>query len=40
MDQEITKTCVTFVGNNWWMRESSFAVGEGLGDVDMFLHSR
>ena len=40
MDQENTYTCVTFVGDNWWMRENLFAVGGGLEDVDMFFHNR
>ena len=40
MDQEITQTCVTFVGNNWWTRKGLFAVGGGLEDGYMFLDNR
>ena len=38
--QEITQTCVTFVGNNWWTREGFYSVGGGLEDGDMFLDNR
>ena len=40
MDQEITYTCVTYVGNNGWMREGFFAVGGGMGDGDMVQQMR
>ena len=40
MDQEITQTCVTFVGNNWRTREGFVAVGGGLEVGDMFLDNR
>ena len=37
---EVARTCVTFVGDNWWMRKNLFAVGGGLEDVDMFFQNR
>ena len=40
MDQEITQTCVTFVGNNWRTREGFVAVGGGLEVGNMFLDNR